>query len=331
VATLNDPRGSQEALFDVEPQSLPWHELLVVAENDTPTDTSPLAWLERLDARLPVYAAACRDEASRLATQWRHMAPHLESFRPEEIESVVAQRISAATRCGAADALIEMVRAEQSRLRARTGSSALSLARRDALRALLDGVFLDRMETSRSLTGIVLETLCSIALDLEVTERHVGGDASQLKESLAELRAHITQAAAVLRRLPDNVDVKTDIDEPVARIASRCVARYADSLDVQLLWRGGEPQTAESAEALLWVLQELLCHLRLSTAGWATVTVALDSSITMTVTTPSAAFHVSGEEPLWLSRCRLRLHLAEGELWVATTADGSSVRITLPR
>ena len=69
-----------------------------------------------------------------------------------------------------------MVRAERNRLTNSEPANADSEAAVDShtLRRLLDGIAVDRASTGRAAISEALETLCSIALELELTERRIG-------------------------------------------------------------------------------------------------------------------------------------------------------------
>jgi len=332
VTITHDRQAPGEGRPDADTHLGPWHEWLEAPDEGAPAGFAPLAWLDRLEIELPLHAAACRDDETRLVAQWQHMLPTLDEFFPREIERVVASLLAVAARRGAADALVDMVRAERLRLTAQHEAvPAPPPAEDEALRRLLHGVHDDRVATSRSVTGDMLEALCSIALDLEATEKRAGTDGGDVKHSLEELHAHVTHAAESLRVLPNNVEVRVAADDSVPVLATRCTARYAARLDVQLQWSGGEPFTGESSEALLFVLEEALSHLRNVTAGSASIDVSVDSDMTMTISTPSPAFEITDDEPLWLLRSRLRVQLARGRIAQMSGDDGSSVVVRLPR
>jgi len=332
VTITHERQAPGEGRHDADTHLGPWHEWLEAPGQDVPEGSPPVAWLDRLEVELPRHAAACHDDENRLIAQWQHMLPILTEFFPREIERVVASLLAAAARRGAADALVDMVRAERLRLTAQHADLPAPLPAEDAaLRRLLHGVHDDRVATSRSVTGDMLEALCSIALDLEVTEKRAGSHDDDVRHSLEDLHAHVTQAAESLRLLPNNVEVRVAADDDVPTLASRCTARYANRLDVQLQWSGGEPFTTESAEALLFVLEEALSHLRNATAGSASVDVSVGPDMILTIWTPSPAFETSDDEPLWLLRSRMRVQLAGGWVEPTTGADGSSLVVRLPR
>ena len=332
MTITHDRQPPGEGRPDADTHLGPWHEWLEGPEEGLIAVSPPLAWLDRLEIELPRHAAACRDDETRLAAQWQHMLPTLDEFFPREIERVVASLLAASARRGAADALVDMVRAERLRLTAQHEAMPSPMLAEDAaLRRLLDGVHEDRVATSRSVTGDMLEALCSIALDLEVTEKRAGRDDEDVRHSLEDLHAHVTHAAEALRSLPTNVEVRVAADDDYPTLASRCTARYARRLDVQLQWGGGEPLTSESGETLLFVLEEALSHLRNTTAGEALIDVSVDADITLRISTPSPAFETFDDEPLWLLRSRLRVQLAGGEIEPMAGADGSTLVVQLPR
>jgi hypothetical protein len=308
----------------------PWSEWITGTGAGT-NEHALLAWLEHLDQSLPQRAAECREDEQRLATLWQHMVPKLGQFLPDEVTHVVASQLEASARRGAAEALIDMVQLERQRL-----GDRVAMHREDGpldestLRRLLDGIASDRATTGRALTAEVLETLCSITLDLEVTERRVGDSGNQLTETLADLRAHVIEAADGLRALPVNVAVRTQANEQIMLAVNRCLERFAGTLETSLDWRGPEPSNAESASAAVWVLQELLHHLHSCTAGFASFTVEVGTRMQVLVVTPSNAFSVTDGEPDWLLRSRLRLQLAGGTISRVHVADGTAVEIDLP-
>jgi hypothetical protein len=125
--------------------------------------------------------------------------------------------------------------------------------------------------------------------------------------------------------------VYTETDEQLAVAVSRCVGRYAGSMDAHLEWFGGDPQRADTAGALVWVLEDLLHHLYQSVAGSASVTVTVDAArTTLTVRTPANAFAAGDTDPDWLLRSRLRVQLAGGEIRAGESAPGSTVEVWLP-
>jgi hypothetical protein len=313
-------------------ESSPWLSWIASPEGGALSTQSVLDWLERLHAELPQHAAACQDDELRLAALWRHMVPKLTEFLPDEVGHVVSAQLEAAARRGAADALVEMVRVERNRLAAADHAVAEpeQAVDSDTLRRLLDGIATDRASTGRAAIAEALETLCSIALELELTERRIGSGSAP-SETLADLRDHVTRAAATLRSLPHNVQVRTQADEQLSVAVRRCLSRYAGTLDAGLEWEDSDaPVGAESTAALLWTLQELLHHLHGAMGGWVQVTVTTTAGVTMTLTTPSTSFAMSGREPDWMLRCRLRLQLADGHIREVAVAEGSSVEVTLP-
>jgi hypothetical protein len=313
-------------------EASPWLSWISSPDGGTATAQNVLEWLERLEAELPQHAAACQEDELRLAALWQHMVPKLTDFLPEEVGHVVSAQLEAAARRGAADALVNMVRVERNRL---TNSEQLTAESETAvdshtLRRLLDGIAVDRASTGRAAIAEALETLCSIALELELTERRLGSGSAP-SETLADLRDHVTTAATTLRTLPNNVQVRTQADEPLSVAIGRCLSRYSGSLDAGLDWDDRYAEISlESSAALVWVLQELLHHLHGAFAGWVHVTVTTESGVTMTVATQSRTLAVAGHEPDWMLRCRLRLQLAGGTIQEVPDDEGSAVEVTLP-
>lgn len=330
MTITSDPRasgGEPTAESDVSP----WDEWL--AESTTIAEAQPSGdgWLDRLLTQLPVHAIACRDEEAHLAVVWQHMLPALSAFRPAEVDDVISARIAAAARRGAAEALLDMARTERARLQAETEvelETEFSGAR--ALRRLLEGVAAERAEMSRIASAKLLEVLCDVALDLEITERSARDAGPEVHQALTEMRTHIIEAANTLRSLPESYEVAADTDESVVSVLTACIARYADTLDAELRWDGAEPVSAETAMALIWVVEELLHHLHTVRAGAALFEVAVDSEVHLVVTTPSAAFDLDDVEPQWLLRCQLRLQLADGDITVLTGGDGTGIEASLP-
>jgi hypothetical protein len=317
-------------------EAAPWLSWIGASDGDPDSLSTVLVWLERLEGELPEHADACRDEEVRLGALWRHMVPKLAQFLPEEISHVVSAQLDAAARRGAANALVDLVRAERRRLASANTltpgveENAASGVDAGTLRRLLEGIATDRASTGRAAVAEALETLCSIALELELTERRLGAGSSAIGETLTSLRDHVTEAAHTLRALPNNVQVRPQTDEQLEVAVRRCLGRYTGTLEARLDWSGGEPENRESASALLWVLQELLHHLHGSVAGWVTVTVEVQPSIQMTLTTPTASFHAGDVEPDWLLRGRLRLQLAGGWIRELPQENGSAVEVWLP-
>ena len=313
-------------------ETSPWLSWISSPDGGTATAQNVLEWLERLEAELPQHAAACQEDELRLAALWQHMVPKLTDFLPEEVGHVVSAQLEAAARRGAADALVNMVRVERNRL---TNSEQLSSdsdggVDSHTLRRLLDGIAVDRASTGRAATSEALETLCSIALELELTERRLGSGSAP-SETLADLRDHVTAAAKTLRSLPNNVQVRAQADEPLSVAVGRCISRYAGTLDAGLEWDDPDAEVSpESAAALVWVLQELLHHLHGTTSGWAQVTVSTGAEVTMHLATQSRSLATDGHEPDWLLRCRLRLQLANGTIREVPDDEGSAVEVTLP-
>lgn len=309
--------------------SAPWHEW--IEASDAPSTAAVAGWLDRLETELPAHAEACREDEQRLETLWRHMVPKLDQFRPDEISHIVEAQLDAAARRGAADALVDLVRLERRRLSARDGFEAPPPSvDSETLRRLLDGITADRTSTGRAVVAEVLETLCSIALDLEITERRVASESAPIGDTLADLRNHVISAATTLRALPGNIDVRPHADEQLVAAVRRCLSRYATNLEAQLEWSGGEPENRESSSAALWVIQEVLHHLHAQTAGWADVDLRTDDGLVLVVTTPSQALTTGTVEPDWMLRCRLRLQLAGGTIRTRAGADASAIEVRLP-
>ena len=322
---MSDPRASK-ALAPRASASAPWSEWL-----DRPNGSLG-AWLDQLDTQLAARAATLADDEAQAKALWCHMAKGLHRFRPEEIEDVMTAQLDAARSSSALAALRSLVEIERAHLE-EAGDAVTPSTVADAamMRRLLESLAYDRTITGRALTGEVLETLCSIALDLELTERRVGHDPASIAQALADLRSHITTAAHMVRALPDNVQVRAEAGEELTFAVRRCLVRYSGSLEVELTWSGGEAASSESAAALLWVLQEILHHLHHAVAGWAKVTVRVDAEgIAMRAETPSMALAVSSTEPDWLLRSKLRLELAGGAIFTAASGASSYVDVRLP-
>jgi hypothetical protein len=307
----------------------PWSEWL------QPPDGDIDRWLEHLDAQLAQRGAAFADDEAQASALWRHMSTGLHRFRPEEVSNVVSTQLEAARNRSAVEALQAMVRLEREHLsqNAASKNDHASAASSDSrtVRRLLDGIATDRTVTGRALTSEVLETLCSIALDLELTERRVGHDPASIGEALTVLRGHITTAAHMVRALPDNVAVRAETGEALSMAVRRCLLRFSGSLEAELTWSGADTASAETASALLWVVQEVLHHLHHAVAGWTKVTVRVDSrGVATRIETPSMALAVAGGEPDWLLRARLRLELAGGSISTGTSSGSSYVDVRLP-
>lgn len=320
--------GGDPAGADVSP----WDEWLAESSASAVADPSSQTWLDRLAAELPVHAIACRDDEAQLAAVFQNMLPALSAFRPSEVDDVVAQRIAAAARRGAAEALLELVRVERARVNAEQEAeleTEFSGAR--ALRRLLDGIHLERGALTRKASAELLEMLCALALDLEITEHRAAEAAPEAHTALVEMRRHITETAESIRSLPSNVDVPDETDGTLPGAVNQSLARYRRSLDVALTWRGEDIMSLESANALLWVVDELLNQLRHAKAVSAEFDVTVDHTVTLLVTTPSQAFSVDDIEPQWLLRTQLRLQLAGGDLSVRTDGEGTGVEAVLPR
>jgi len=332
VSTVRDGAATHP-VESTAPEAAPWLAW-IAAEVPEPAGTeSVVEWLQRLQDALPEHAAACREDEQRLAMLWQHMVPKLTDFLPEEVGHVVASQLEAAARRGAADALVEMVRVERDRLAdAEHPMSDQDPAAVDAatLRRLLDGIATDRASTGRAAIAEALETLCSIALELELTERRLGAGSAP-SDTLADLRDHVVSAASTLRSLPNHVQVRAQSDEDLTIAVQRCLNRYTGSLETELEWDGlGNGVSPESASAAIWVLQELLHHLHGTMAGRVHIVVTTTSGLLLQLTTPSNAFAIRDHEPDWLLRCRLRLQLAGGAVTEGPTEAGSAVAVQLP-
>jgi len=307
-----------------------WLSIPKDALHDANGTTDLVEWLDLLEADLADEVRTSRADDARATALWQHIAPRLEHLRPEEVSTAVAEHIAAAARCRAAEAQLELVRAQRERLATTPAPPQLEV---DAgtLRQLLDSLITDRSKTGASYAADVLETLCSLTLDLEVTERLVHQDPTSVPKALADLRNHISAAATMLRALPSQVDVYPEETEHLASAVNRCLFRYAGSLQAELSWAGGEPSSDEAASALVWVLQELLHHLHGVTAGWAAVSVSVDAGgVTMRVSTPSGALAPAAAEPDWWLRSRLRLALAGGTIRCGGSAESSWAEAMLP-
>jgi hypothetical protein len=297
----------------------------------TPPSSDLASWLAELDAELLAQTEQLGEEEAQAEAVWSHMSNALHRFRAHEIDDIVNAKLEVARRRGGIDALREMVRMEREHLGHRPPATNGVAADSATLRRLRESLTRDRSLTGRSMTGEVLETLCSIALDLELTERRVGHDPATIAQALADLRGHITTAASTVRALPDHVQVRSEAGEALAFAVRRCIVRYAGTLEVELTWSGGEASSSESASALLWVLQEILHHLHQVVAGWAKVSVRVDDhGIAMRVETPTTALAVDGPEPDWLLRSTLRLSLAGGYVSSSTAGKSSYADVALP-
>lgn len=288
-------------------------------------------WLDELDVALLQQWRALDDEEAQAEAVWRHMSNALHRFRAQEVEDILDTKLDVARRRGSVEAMREMVRIEREYLAHRPPATDAVAADSATLRRLLESITRDRSLTGRALTGEVLETMCSIALDLELTERRVGHDPATIAQALADLRGHITTAAKTVRGLPDHVQVRSETGEALAFAVRRCLVRYSGSLEVELTWSGGEAASPESAAALLWVLQEILHHLHQAVAGWAKVSVRVDEhGIAMRIETPTPALAAKGPEPDWMLRSTLRLSLAGGHISGASAGTSSYVDVALP-
>jgi hypothetical protein len=288
------------------------------------------SWLEHLEAELPAHVEHCREEERRLATLWQHMVPKLDQFLPDEIAHVVSAQLDASARRGAAEALCDMVQLERARLDGLQPATQGHAVDEPTLRRLLDGITADRATIGRALTGEVLETLCSIALDLEVTERRLGDAGGSITETLADLREHVIAAANMLRALPGQGSTQPRAHEPASAAVARCLARYNATLETGVDWQGDDPEQAESTAALLWVVEEVMHHLHGCTAGRMALRVDARHGVRATLWTPSPALSMTDTEPDWMLRSRLRLQLAEGSIGAVRVASGSCVEVLLP-
>jgi len=304
---------------------VPWREWM--QDGSEPDFTT---WLEHLEAALPAHVEHCREEERRLGALWQHMVPKLAQFLPDEITHVVSAQLDASARRGAAEALCDLVQLERVRIAALQSPPPAHTVDELTLRRLLDGITADRATIGRALTAEVLETLCSIALDLEVTERRVGDAGGPITETLADLREHVISAATMLRALPGQLRSQPTPHEPASAAVSRCLARYGATLETSLEWQGDDPRDAESASALHWVVEEMLHHLHSCTAGALTLNVDTRSGVHAVLWTPAPALAMADGEPDWLLRSRLRLQLAGGSLALVPVAEGSCAEIHLP-
>ncbi len=322
---MREPRAYESVALP-NGASAPWLDWLETPPGDLGS------WLDNFAAQLTVRAAQLHDQQAQLDGVWSHMANALDRFRSEEIVDVVTGQLETARETGAVEALQACVHTMRAHRDAPAPPDVDNLADPAMIRRLLDSITLDRAGTGRALTGEVLETLCSIALDLELTERRVGHDPASIAQALSDLRGHITTAAHMVRALPDHVQVRAEAGEALAFAVRRCLVRYSGTLEAELTWSGGDASTTESSSALLWVLQELLHHLHQVVAGWAKVSVRVDSGgIAMRVETPSPALAAAGAaEPDWLLRSRLRLQLAGGEISTAASGTASYADVRLP-
>jgi hypothetical protein len=335
VTVTGQPAGDAQATPFAG--AAPWTEWIGDAvENGAALTHSQ--WLAELEKTLAAHVADSHYEETRLSALWEHMKPKLAEFLPQEVAHVIDEQRAAAARRGAAEALLLLVRLDRHQaggeaLPAVVPAHALEDGGVDSvtLSRLLDSFTADRAATGRSVVAQVLETLCSITLDLEVSERRMGGNGGRMHDTLSDLRNHVSEAAIMLRALPNSMKVHTETGEQLAVAVSRCVGRYAGSMDAHLEWFGGDPLRADTAGALVWLLEDLLHHLYQSVAGSASITVTVDNAqTTLTVRTPSNAFAAGDAEPDWLLRSRLRAQLAGGEIRAGDSAPGSAVEVWLP-
>jgi len=308
-----------------KPSTHPWRHWL------QPPDGDMQAWLTDLDVQLHAQEQVLDDEETQTAAVWSHVAKALHRFRPDEVGDVVNAQLEVARSRAAVDALRALVRLERDHLASAVEDREDTFADSTTVRRLLEGLAGDRVVSGRALTAEVLETLCSIALDLELTERRVGHDPVTMSEALTDLRTHITAAANMVRALPDQVQVRPETDEQTADAVRRCLDRYAASLDVEFSWTGADVANAESAAALLWVLQEILHRLHHTVAGRAAVSVRVGAAGTaLLVEAPTTALLAPRADEDWLLRCRLRLELAGGAISTGGAADVSFADVQLP-
>lgn len=294
--------------------------------------TSVAAWLGWLRREAEARLAECRQEEQQLEQLWQHIVSHSDQLRPHELQRLVEELIHAASRTTAATTAAEVAAAAAVHDQ-HPAARPTPLIDEDVLRRLLDGIAADRSATAVSLVRDVLELLCSMTLDLELTERRVGTAAGDAGHALSDLRSHVTAAASRLRALPTPATPLLSSGEQLAVVVRRVLGAYAGSLEIGLEWYGGDPQRVETSAAMLWVMQELVHHLHSTLAGRCDVMVRVEESVTqLTVSTPSAAFDPTGD-PEWLLRTQLRVELAGGgrddielgaEAW-----GGSSVTVRL--
>lgn len=295
---------------------------------------STAQWLEYLRGDAAARLTSCRDDEERLDAVWSRVLDRSEQLHADELDTLVDERVQAAARTASAAAELELATAAVARL-APGGVAAARIegptADAAVLRQLLEGIAADRETTSQAVARDVLELLCTIALQLEVTERHGAGSRNGEGRLLAELHRQVTAAAARLRALPLTQRTSGESNEQVAIALRRGAEAYAGSLDLALTCQGGEPALAETRAALLWIVQELLHRLHHEVAGHADVTVQVTAEeTTLAVTTPSPALFAAGADPAWLLRVRLRAALAGGDVDVCDAGDRSGVTVRLP-
>lgn len=210
-----------------------------------------------------------------------------------------------------------------------TATGAEQLVDAATLRSLLEGMSHDRTAIGEGLTRDVLETLCGIALDLELTERIIAANPDQASGALESLRLHITDAAKKLRALPGSLQFEADPGGVATMQVHRCLGRYADTMPVELRWQAPDRLSERGLTALLWLVQELLFQLHTSTAGSAQLSVVAEAGRLRGEMQCNAAVLGDGRSA-WAQRCTVRLALDGGSMQQGRNDDGSWLRFELP-
>jgi signal transduction histidine kinase len=328
------------AYGDLAEPALPdeaWPE--IIPEPPAPEDDlgGYLSWLDTARSVLGARSARNRDELQRVNSQWVLAQRHLTLLRPEEVTSLVEGQARLRERIAADDTVCHLLRTIGNHLATWAASAPaqemlLPAADLDLVRRLLDESAEERARAGRELMGTVLETLCSITLDMEVVQRQAEHHPELAPRAVRDLQTRIADMVEDLRDLPHTQLVTPDPGEPLHATLRRCVDQHQSRLAVDLAWSGGEGASGQVGSAAAWITQEFLVAAARHGARAAGIALRLSEQRTVVTLTADAgvAEVAGGVEPGWLLRCRARAAVAGGGLSVESSPQRCAVEVRFP-
>ena len=202
----------------------------------------------------------------------------------------------------------------------------------ELVRRLLDEASADRARSARALLESVLETLCTVVLDMEVVQRQVTREPHASAEVFRGLQDRLTAVVDDLRTLPDTDVIEPLPHEPLNGTLRRCVERHRARLQAEFAWSGGEAASDEVRRAATWVVEEFLSTASHAGASHAGVALGADAETLLLRLTATAALAAddAGVETGWILRCRARAAVAGGTLAVERAPDSCALELRFP-
>jgi signal transduction histidine kinase len=315
-----------------------WPEAIPDPPSPDPDLGAYLAWLETARGVLGARAARNHDELQRLDSQWVVARRHLDRLRPDEVGALVEAQARVRERIAADETVCHLLRTLGIQLAAWEAArpapeGPLPTADVDLLRRLLDDSAEERARAARTLIGSLLEVLSTVALDMEVVQRHVQHNPGSTAEAFRGLQNRVTDVVVELRERPGADLVRAEPGESLHTALRRIVERHQSRPFADLVWSGADPQDAEVRDAATWLVQEFLAVA--AATGALTAGVALDDGPAQTRLRLRADAGLAepemGAEPGWVLRCRARAALAGGVVAVKSAPNACELEVRFPR